>query len=175
MLLPTIPQEWLDVLKEVQVVFPGAVIAGGALRDLFNGKPIKDVDIFIPTDDPNTFEDIWDMFAGENIELSKHTKYGVKTVPEDHDRDLYAIFNLKRTDWQYDLILCTFDACKVETFDINICQISHDGKRIHMTDDYLLGVLTNTLQIMNINRTDRNKARMERLHTKYPEFTIKEA
>ena len=97
-----IPKEWLDVLTEIQAIFPGAVIAGGALRDLYNERPIKDVDIFIPTDPHNLegkYEEIWDMFAGENIELDSSTVYGVK-IKEDADRDLYAIFKLVRPDYK---------------------------------------------------------------------------
>jgi hypothetical protein len=47
-LLEKIPQEWLGVLASMQQTgAPEAVIAGGALRDLFNGRKVKDVDIFL--------------------------------------------------------------------------------------------------------------------------------
>lgn len=43
-----IPAEWLQVLKAFQLNGSNeAVIAGGALRDLFNAREIKDVDIFL--------------------------------------------------------------------------------------------------------------------------------
>lgn len=49
-LLEKIPQEWRLVLKSFQAAGAGeAVIAGGALRDLFNSRQIKDVDIFLRT------------------------------------------------------------------------------------------------------------------------------
>src|SRR3546814_12174247 len=32
----------------VRAVFPGALIAGGCLRDLDNDRPVKDIDIFAP-------------------------------------------------------------------------------------------------------------------------------
>lgn len=172
-----IPKEWLDVLTEIQAIFPGAVIAGGALRDLYNERPIKDVDIFIPTDPHNLegkYEEIWDMFAGENIELDSSTVYGVK-IKEDADRDLYAIFKLVRPDYKYDLIVCMPSACKIDTFDINICQLCHDGVQLHATEAYHEAVRTKTLKVMNVNRTDRNKARLERLLQKYTDFKVEEA
>lgn len=46
--LAAIPEEWLTVLDSIQK--EGAVegiIAGGALRDLYNERPVKDVDIFV--------------------------------------------------------------------------------------------------------------------------------
>lgn len=43
-----IPEQWKTMLNHLaQVGAPEAVIAGGALRDLYNGRPIKSVDIFI--------------------------------------------------------------------------------------------------------------------------------
>lgn len=43
-----IPKEWRGVLQAMQELgAPEAVIAGGALRDLFNGRAVKDVDIFV--------------------------------------------------------------------------------------------------------------------------------
>lgn len=45
-----IPKEWLQVLDAFQQAGANeAVIAGGALRDLFNDRQIKDVDIFVRT------------------------------------------------------------------------------------------------------------------------------
>lgn len=173
-----IPQEWQDVLKEVQAVFPSAVIAGGALRDLMHGRPIKDVDIFIPVSKDYigsldaAYEAMWDAFAGEDITLDEQTQYGVRTL-EDKDRDLYAIFKLVKRD-KYDLILCTPEAARIETFDINICQITYDGQHIRTTGAFAHGFLTKTLKVMNVNRTDRNKARLERIQQKYPDYTVEE-
>lgn len=43
-----IPQEWITVLKAFhEQGAPEALIAGGALRDLCNGREVKDVDIFL--------------------------------------------------------------------------------------------------------------------------------
>lgn len=46
--LEKIPAEWKHVLATMHALgAPEALIAGGALRDLYNEKPIKDVDIFL--------------------------------------------------------------------------------------------------------------------------------
>src|SRR3569623_1528091 len=47
MQIADIPERWQTVLRYVQNVAPDAVIAGGALRDLDNGRPVKDIDIFV--------------------------------------------------------------------------------------------------------------------------------
>lgn len=178
-----LPAEWLATLSKIQAVFPGAVIAGGALRDLDNGRQIKDVDIFIPVPHGLTDADVtkvWELFPG--AELDSSTTYGIKTVNEDADRDIYAIFKLsgqyslfdggETREYKYDLIFCTLAATNVHTFDINLCQIVHTGTELFRTDAYLEAVHTKTLRIMNVNRTDRNAARMERIRSKYPDFTV---
>jgi hypothetical protein len=49
-MLDQVPQEWRRLLQTFQSAGADeAVIAGGALRDLFNRKQIKDVDIFLRT------------------------------------------------------------------------------------------------------------------------------
>ena len=95
-----LPQEWLDVLKEIQQYFPGAVIAGGALRDLLSDKPIKDVDIFVPlhldyVGTPDiAYEYIWKIFEGDKIDIDPASAYGAAT--DEDARDLYGIFRLVR-------------------------------------------------------------------------------
>lgn len=41
-------EAWSPILADVQRITPSAVVAGGALRDLFLGGEIKDLDIFVP-------------------------------------------------------------------------------------------------------------------------------
>lgn len=46
--LSAIPEEWLNVLAHIKKEgATEAIIAGGALRDLYNERPVKDVDIFV--------------------------------------------------------------------------------------------------------------------------------
>ncbi len=52
-LIQKMPQDWINVLKALHKnKARDAFIAGGALRDLLNGKAVSDVDIFIPNMDP---------------------------------------------------------------------------------------------------------------------------
>lgn len=172
-----IPSEWVEVLKEIQVNFPGAVIAGGALRDLITNTQIKDVDIFIPIQSVYDLEleaqVIWDTFPGQDIKLDKFSMYGGK-VEKDQDRDIFAVFKYQRGDTKFDLILCSKNAISIQTFDINICQILFDGENLRTTKAFTDGIENKQLKIMNVNRTDRNKARMGRLKAKYPTYEVVE-
>lgn len=167
-----IPAEWQGVLKRVQDVFPGAIIAGGALRDLANNVPIKDVDIFVPVSVFNDDEINLAYSLFEDIELHKSSEYGVKSLPEDKDRDLHAIFVLSsiRYEYEYDIIFGTPEACEMDSFDINICQIAYDGETVHRSQAYIDGIDNQVIAVMNVNRTNRNAARLERIHKKYPHF-----
>lgn len=50
-----IPEEWKDLLSNVQNLFPQTFIAGGSLRDLDYGLEPKDLDIFIPATEKTLF------------------------------------------------------------------------------------------------------------------------
>jgi len=82
-----VPIEWKKFLSAVQTLFPDAVIAGGALRDLIVEKPIKDVDIFISD---------MDMQADIDEKLNTLAEtLGIKVLTEEDkpDRDFIRIDN----------------------------------------------------------------------------------
>lgn len=69
-----VPQEWLDVLKCFQAEgAQEAIIQGGALRDLFNQKPIKDVDIFLRSRGNSVinYQFIKQAFASTGLKISE--------------------------------------------------------------------------------------------------------
>ena len=171
-----IPSEWGNVLSEVQGVFPGAIIAGGALRDLFLGKEVKDVDIFIPIKsrdiEDEHISDVYSLFPEAEPHPS-HT-YGVKSSPEDEERDLFAIFKMERNGIKYDLIFGTPQSCDMNNFDINICQIIFNGSDLIVSPFFIEAVRDRHIRVLNINRTDRNRARLERIASKYPEYTTED-
>lgn len=167
-----LPAQWLEVLRKIQTVFPSAKIAGGALRDLMNDRDIKDVDIFCPiSTNPGMADLVWKLFEGEDLSLNPTVTY---TSNEDNgdDRALYAVFTLHKDGWQYDIILASPDDCSIHNFDINICQISHDGEALTYTASYIQGITNKEIKALHVNRKDRNAKRIERLTAKYPEFTV---
>src|ERR1035437_7664894 len=111
-----IPQDWKDVLARVQGAFPGAIIAGGALRDLYHGKPVKDVDIFIPIEN----------FGIQGLDFLKDLNLSLSPVGNGRanpDRKIFGIYQTMLNGVQYELIFASLNACDIHTFDINICQI----------------------------------------------------
>jgi len=84
-----IPKEWKDVLSSLSKESNSeTIIGGGALRDLFNGRAIKDVDIFIKaksykvTDDKKDIREAFNSLGIETLEhkVKVHLGYSSPTV-----------------------------------------------------------------------------------------------
>lgn len=164
-----VPDHWTQVLNKIRAAFPGAVIAGGALRDLYHKRPVKDVDIFVPHF-PYESSTVFDMFP--EIVLDKDTIYGRDHVDKDADRDIFAIFKLVDNGVKFDIIFAANKACDMNTFDLDICQINYDGEKVSATDAFMRCVKEKFIRVMNINRTDRQAKRLERMKAKYPDYEI---
>lgn len=101
-LIDKIPQDWKNVLQALHDnKAHDAFIAGGALRDLLNGKNVSDVDIFIPNMDPMMVERyLRKVFksAGMNCyEIEGRDSYW------DHDWGRIHGFNATKVDKRNDL------------------------------------------------------------------------
>ncbi len=188
-----IPALWGDVLVMVQHAFPGAIIAGGALRDLYHDKPIKDVDVFIPffgepdlddikialqavkdtldKQDDIEIDDVFGMMlrVDENVQLIAASWYG----QSDLERDVVAVFSATIKGTKFDFVFMRqMKEHMLPSFDINICQIGYDANTWFTTNDFDSGVRDKTLRVMNVNRNDRNAKRLARVSEKYPEYIV---
>lgn len=181
--MTTVPSKWTEVLKKIQEVFPSAVIAGGAIRDLYHNREPKDVDVFIPVT-LEEFElkfgtgEMYDMLNGLNPlwHCLAASIYGQSTIPEEHNkgfREIYSIYQVTVDDMPYELIFIRKEEHNImQDFDINICQCTYDGKRVTLSNNFLEGVLTKTIKVCNVNRKDRQAKRLQRMTDKFPEYKI---
>lgn len=172
-----IPQEWKDILEAVQVYFPQAVIAGGALRDLYHDKPVKDIDIFIPV---CCCEE--NLYADQAFQLDPNFKTIATNVygQEGNEampgfRCLYVIYRLTQYSIPVELIFIQAeeDGKNVSSaFDINICQVEYNGNWVTTSIAFCLGVETKIITSCNVNRADRQEGRIRRMKDKYPEYMV---
>jgi hypothetical protein len=113
-----IPTRWLDLLTCIhEEGAPGAIIAGGALRDTFNERAVKDVDIFLPTRGSARKNEkfIRRVFAQANMQImaqdppsfdyfSRRTEYDgdpVRAKKRDIEmRGHYGMMALKAESWE---------------------------------------------------------------------------
>lgn len=173
-----VPVNWQVVLKKVQEVFPGACIAGGALRDLDHERHVKDVDIFCPVSEESfvDVESIDEKYYSMLVE--KFPLITLKAVStygrSDLQRQIYAVYNVTDdTGMVYEIIIIVAkdEVAIIEMFDLSICQIGYDGQLIYRTKAYDDGKLDKVIRVMNVNRCDRQNNRMDRMLEKYPDYT----
>ena len=170
-----IPSDWKEVLQQIQVMFPSAIIAGGALRDLWHNKPIKDVDIFIPVIDCDD-----DLFSAHIKSIDPQaiviaaSIYGQTATGDPTGlRYIHAVWQMLIKGTIYEVIFIQDRNSDIlEDFDISICQIGYDGNSLKTTAAFNRSIFDKVLRVCNINRGDRQINRITRIHSKYTEYTI---
>jgi hypothetical protein len=170
-----IPHVWAAMLNLVQGELPSAVIAGGALRDLWHDKPIKDVDIFIPVKADEVDLDVIEKKVlsiypyAELVLTSMYGQKGDQAAPGF--RNIFAIWRMTVDGVIYELIFIEdMGERMIDVFDISICQISFDGKELFVTDEFYRSVKDGVIRVCNTNRADRQVKRLKRVMDKYPEY-----
>jgi hypothetical protein len=105
-----IPLRWIDALRQLhENGFPEAIIAGGALRDLDNDRPIKDVDIFVRNRGVMT-KTMLEKAFGYNV---RDVKIDFNVTDENGTPDGSAAQDIEEmydlTDWSGVRLTCSFD------------------------------------------------------------------
>lgn len=170
-------QEHLEVnlttaLMALQVIAPGTVVAGGYLRDLFFGKPVKDIDFFLPHEGA-TLENLRTVFPEAKLEsYSEWLAY--------RNEEVDAIYDLGLIDGlpaQGIVLREGMDPwARTERFDFGFCQIRtfYDGFA-QATDAFYKDAAASTATLVHCesqSEFDRSMKRWKRLSKKYPELTL---
>jgi hypothetical protein len=179
----------LDLAKKI---FPSsyACVAGGALRDLDHGKPIKDVDIFLccktgphwrtrhklaKNKDTAPYSYLTDIKKIYGTAKSMGSKYG--TVWKNHI-ELLNVVHIDHKPYPLQYILYSNIEGRpgpsnlLNSFDINLCKIAYDGKKIIRTDEYKADRDNKTLTHNARSISSELEKRLAHLREKYPDFTI---
>jgi len=169
-----IPEQWKEILSAVQEYHPQAIIAGGALRDLWHGKPIKDVDIFVPVVvcDDDLYENLilsLDPYA-EKIASSIYGQ-SQEGEPQPGFRHIHVIWRLTLDEIVYEIIFIEDRGEDlISVFDLSLAQIGYDGRTLRTTAAFNQTILDKVVRVLNVNRADRGAKRLERVLSKYPEY-----
>ncbi len=171
------PPEWRSMLQEIQIITRALpVLSGGALRDWCHGKPVKDLDIFLPCSNEDMLDlDQWFLMTGwqrtQNIPPSceglnevtavvGYSKLGcteVNIIFLAHDVDLSPLGVASRNDF-------------------GICQISAWVVRgewhFEFTEAFMQDSLEQTFTLLREGDEARSLRRYERLREKYPNHTL---
>jgi hypothetical protein len=168
-----IPKSWTSVLKAIQQQpnWSTAIIAGGALRDSDNERPIKDVDIFVPYAE-NSFERLISATGKHDLTKVGHNKKLITSTGANIDP---VHFTFKLDGWKVEVsqkVCPDFDYLKLlEGFDIGLCMISYDGNDIYKSQEYIKDKDNKTITIVRPTGGGE-MTHAERIQKKYPNWTI---
>lgn len=180
--------------------FVHSLIAGGAIRDMYFQRPIKDIDIFLwdPDVKGNTEKN---LTAGIGINEKSITKLMDLDVNQSWYRRDFAtrsglgedeeyavtkhvtqVWSVVKNEIPYQLIFLNIKPLEfVENhFDLAICKAYCDGYKIRYTKDFSIDAQRQTLTICSHGLTQRHfdyilETYLPRIKEKYPSFVPKVA
>lgn len=173
-----LPAAWKAQLLLIEsVTGPGtAVLSGGALRDWGHGKPVKDLDVFVPYSADN-LDALFDLLLVtgwrqvQNIEPSCSGLNEVRSVI-GYSKEGMLDLNIILLDRDVDLSSLGI----AQRNDFGICQIAAwvegDEWRFAYTDAFIEDVMGNTFTLLREGDETRSLRRYERLKEKYPDHTL---
>lgn len=156
----------LHSVREMQLLFPGAILAGGLLRDLYFGKEPKDADIFVRKLGPNdpVMQHLTPFCAGGymnayEVGMVWSTPWTILGLP------VQVIEMAEGLD----------PADRVALHDFDFCQAWTDGCALHGLDKLAKVRDTSTVTLVHCEDPEqyaRSMRRWDRLSQRYPEFKL---
>ena len=166
-----IPAAFAATLALVQEQFPGSMLAGGALRDLDNGRAVKDLDIFAPN-----VGSLEELKTGARC-IAEGSLIGVMGGYENWaTAECVGVLDVDCPYGLFQLIgLCTGPETILPRIDFGICQIGFDGTQVVHTEAYAADKAAKTFTIVRSDdaaQTDRSYRRWDRLRAKYADWKL---
>lgn len=194
----------VNVLRRIQRnCHPDAIIAGGAPRDLFLEKPIKDFDIFVPYDSNSMHPNYWcNLFGLEEtdrdwMDIQAMAFFGHNNIlmkndderaPEEmgggyeHKRKLHQVFDIIIDRIVYQIIVINLMPKEYveDHFDFGICKTWCDGKQFHFSGPFMHDVQNKNVTLVQKHMTVDEmvfciEKRKPRMALKFPGYTFKVA
>jgi hypothetical protein len=166
---------WADMLNRVRSVAPSAFLAGGAVRDLDNGRPVKDLDVFFNE------ETVGDWDFGKVLGGRYVYKNGVADCSYiDAASEICSTSTFSDVQGGPDLNLINtvpgIDTMKMlERMDFGICLIGFNGEQVIRTSKYdhdQRGQMFTLTRADTIEGTVRSLKRYDRLVQKYEDWPL---
>lgn len=161
------------------------ICAGGAPRDLYNNKPVSDLDFYV---------DRYQLGIEEAIKtiqsLYRYPSKLMKEVGEEHDYhgEYYIspkILEIQKEPYKIQVMFCNYAASDLEGvdfgcwlvdyFDIDLCRafITKSVPEIHCREEFASDILNKTITYTRTHEDpERKQKRLDKIKTKYPDFTV---
>lgn len=151
--------------------FPGACIAGGFVRDVICGKPVKDIDIFIPNEPVQT-----ERFETAVLFYNFKKLNGVEYMSQNEVQRVWDIDPMNSHPTQViELAPGLTLAERVQVHDFGFCQCWFDENGLHVTEAFIRDYQNKTYTLMyceDMKQYIRSRKRAERLGNKYNDWTF---
>lgn len=140
-----IPASWVELYAIVKDHFPQAILAGGAMRDWDNGRPVKDLDFFVGAPLGQGNDVVWREFFKAVEDAHKvRTSHGMDDdggdvgSQQEHVLEIAYLESLDIILPDLNIMIVTKPTVEdqLSRFDLGICRIAYDG-HVHRHEDYL--------------------------------------
>ena len=175
-----IPAAWLTILTDIRTIASAVpILGGGALRDTYLGRPVKDLDIFLPFD-PIAQEALTEFYQVLGYDLIPNDRDYLQNLgPEG---EVHTVTTLRHPE-QVELNIIFLNPAREHSlasvmgrFDFGICQIvgaiSGGIFNILTTTAFVQDTLAKTFTLLRADPHGRSQARFDRLAVKYKGFTF---
>lgn len=163
------PKLWADMLAAINI--PGAVVAGGCIRDCFLSVPHKDIDIFIPCEGSDDFQNrisklsLCAMGAFDRIEDADYEA-------DDQVGHLFGVAEGEILGQQVNLIARRVHLdgpqALIESFDFGILQVYYDGESCKFTEAQRIDSMVRRATMMHDRHVEQSLARFFRFNKRNP-------
>lgn len=159
------------MLSNLWILCPSAVVAGGAPRDWYFGKPAKDIDCYITDVKLEQVQNMFKMIGVKIKEVKKGENRGV--YARDNNLELVVDFRYMFLDFQLMLMQGTTISKTVDNFPISICKISYDGQFVEPLYEFRVTERAKILLIAPAYKLD--DPYVVKIVNKFPDFKVVEA
>lgn len=161
-----------EVLTKLETFDPTCILAGGAPRDWYMGKPATDLDFYIYFRPELSMRYLESIFKDLGFNLTakelSNPEIPMNYKHNPHLKRVYEQFysGIKIQIMQMDMP--TF-SCVVNLFPLDICMIWYKHSQIFPTKEFMNCIRTHTIHLMNelYNRKDKY---LDKIRKKFPGF-----
>ncbi|MCX4024767.1 hypothetical protein H0A36_28325 [Endozoicomonas sp. SM1973] len=177
MKLKPIPLPWSTLINDLSAAkgTKAVYLAGGAPRDYLLNRRIKDIDLFVYTDNYLNIRDCLEGL-GSTLVRSVGSPDGFYEGLA-HERGIQAIDYFDGCGEEIQIIYLAYDMPLVELLegmDFGLCQVGTDGKSWTFTEAFIKDLENQTLTHYRYFEAEkRMKERYARLSKKYPNMKLK--
>lgn len=162
-----------DLLSQISIVDPSAILAGGAVRDWYLGAPAKDLDIYVRCPNHQTYDDKVDMLSkigiGNVTPLSKNSAANYTSLP-----GLLSVFEGDYCGMSVNIMFMntySYGENIIKEFDCSICEcfMNKDGEYFYSNN--FLKTIESKVIFVN-ERYTGNEQHVIKMAERFPEYLL---